>query len=373
MLFMLAAVLFTGCSNDGDFDNKGFLSKEINKIQNLFIKPSAKNEEKELNVTIAKVENRDFNFTFFIDKNSVDTFNKNYKEEAILLPEANYEINNPVVKIIAGAIKSDDAILLIKDIKELDRDLVYVLPVRVSSNDIAMLESATITYYVFKGGALINVVGDIEKNYLSPEWSDESVLNNLSTLTMEALINARDFSNGEISSIMGIEGEFLIRLGDANFERNQIQVATSGGNFPGRDSSKGLPTNKWVHIAVTFDSGNVQIFVDGTLQSVGRINLSKVNLGVRGVDGFYVGRSYNDDRWLNGSISEARIWNKVRTQEEITEGIYAVDPESEGLVSYWKFDEGEGDNVADHTANKNHLKSSKTLKWNQVSLPSSNK
>ena len=273
------------------------------------------------------------------------------------------------MKIIAGAVKSDDAIVSFMNIKELDRNIVYVLPVEVGSNDIALLESAKITYFLFKGGALINVVGDIEMNYLSPEWNDNSVLNNLSTLTMEALINARDFSNGEISSIMGIEGKFLIRLGDANFERNQVQLATSGGNFPDRDSSKGLPANKWVHIAVTFDAGAVQIFIDGKLQSEGRINMSKVNLGVVGIDGFYVGRSYNDDRWLNGSISEARIWNIVRTQEEIAESIYVVDAESEGLVSYWKFDEGEGNSVADHTVNKNNLISAKPLKWNQVSLP----
>lgn len=372
MLFMLTAILFSGCSNDGDFDNKGYLSKNINKIQNLFIKPTAKNEDKVLNVSISKLENKDLSFTFFADKNAVATFNKINKTEALMLPEENYEITNPVVKINAGAVKSDDAIVSLVNIKSLDRDLIYVLPVRVSSESIALLQSASITYYVFKGGALINVVGDIEKNYLAPEWVKPDVANNLSTLTMEALINARDFANGEISSVMGIEGKFLIRLGDANFERNQIQLATSGGNFPDRDSSKGLPTNKWVHIAVTFDSGKVQIYVDGQLQSEGNIRLSKVNLGIGGQDGFYVGRSYNNDRWFNGSISECRIWNKVRTQEEIAEGIYGVDPETEGLVSYWKFDEGQGDKVMDYSANKNNLKSANTLKWNQVSLPEKN-
>ena len=371
ILFSFFAALFvTSCSNyDENFSNKGYLSAGINKVQNLFIKPTANDEVRTLDVSIAKPEPSDLSFKFIADASSLSTYNTAYSSEAILLPEENYEITNAEVTIKAGAVRSNEASVSFNNITSLDRELIYVLPVRVTSGSIALLESATVTYYVFKGAALINVVADIEKNYLQPTWKNASVANGLKTLTLEALIRARDFNNGEISTIMGIEGNFLIRLGDANFERNQVQLATSGGNCPDRDSSKGLPTNKWVHIAVTFDAGNVEIFIDGKLQSSGRVNKSSVNLGVGGKDGFYVGRSYNDDRWLNGDISECRIWNKVRTQEEIASSIYGVAPDSEGLVSYWKFDEGAGNDVKDHTVNGNDLTSKETLKWKQVALP----
>ena len=55
---------------------------------------------------------------------------------------------------------------------------------------------------------------------------------------MEALIRARNFDR-KISTVMGIEGYFLIRIGDAGFPPNQIQIATSDGNFPNADSNKG--------------------------------------------------------------------------------------------------------------------------------------
>lgn len=366
---LIMGIFAASCSNDSSFDNRGYLTPGTQKVQSLFIKPNIVNETKTLEVSIAKPEDRDITFTLAADPSAVATYNTIYGADAVLLPEVNYAIDEPELTVVSGTVKSDPINIDFKDINTLDRDMLYVLPVKISSPNIGLLESARTTYYLFKGAALINVVADIEKNYLKPAWANPSVANNLTTLTLEALINAKDFNNGEISSVMGIEGSFLIRLGDANFERNQIQLATSNGNFPGRDSSKGLPTNQWVHVAVTFDAGAVQIFIDGQLQSEGRVGLSSVNLGIGGKDGFYIGRSYNDDRWLNGFISECRIWNKVRTQEEIAATIYGVAPDTEGLVSYWKFDEGEGNTVKDHTANGNDLTSAVDLKWNEVSLP----
>ncbi|MGL5262496.1 MAG: DUF1735 and LamG domain-containing protein [Bacteroides sp.] len=364
MMAALSFILLSACSTNDGYDNKGFNTSGF--LENLLIKPGAENESKILKAAIAKPEGRDIVFTFRVDKSLVNTFNNIYQEKAIILPDENFVLQEPEVVINAGLINSTETNIQFKNILKLDREKVYVLPITVESDDIDLLESAKTTYFIFKGAALINVVADIEKNYLSPTWNNSAVANNLSQLTMEALIYVRDFDNGEISTVMGIEGDFLIRIGDANFERNQVQLATSGGNFPSRDSSKGLPTKEWVHVALTFDEGHVQIYVNGKLQSDGSVNKRTVNLGN---NSFYVGKSYNDERWLNGYISECRIWNKVRTQEEINSSIYFVDPTSEGLVSYWKFDDSAGNKVKDHTENGNDLTSNANLKWYSVSLP----
>ena len=84
---------------------------------------------------------------------------------------------------------------------------------------------------------------------------------------------------------------------------------------------------------------------------------------------FEIGRSYEDVRYLDGNISECRIWNYVRTQSEIADNIYEVSPTSNGLVAYWKFDEGAGNNVKDHSVNGNNAISKKTLNWLSVALP----
>ena len=64
---------------------------------------------------------------------------------------------------------------------------------------------------------------------------------------------------------------------------------------------------------------------------------------------FKIGHSYgepeNMTRQLNGEICEVRIWNVIRSQEEIYRNMYDVDPQTTGLKAYWKFNEGKG-NIA---------------------------
>ena len=67
----------------------------------------------------------------------------------------------------------------------------------------------------------------------------------------------------------------------------------------------------------------------------GRVNLSSVSLGAAHSDEsngkprcFWIGYSYNKDRFFDGVISEVRIWNRALTAEEIqaTNHFYTVDP-----------------------------------------------
>ena len=61
----------------------------------------------------------------------------------------------------------------------------------------------------------------------------------------------------------------------------------------------------------------------------------------------------------------------MRTQEEIVSNVYEVDPTSEGLVAYWKCDEGAGDTIRDHTGNGNNGTANSALKGKSVARPDS--
>ena len=88
-------------------------------------------------------------------------------------------------------------------------------------------------------------------------------------------------------------------------------------------------------------------------------------------NGFWIGHSYNRDRWLEGNISEVRIWNKVLTSAEINakDHFYQVEPDTDGLVSYWKFDEGAGTAIHDYSGNENNATAVESLTWTAVELP----
>ena len=97
----------------------------------------------------------------------------------------------------------------------------------------------------------------------------------------EALIYLDDFATSNatgspvnISSIMGVEQYLLLRIGDTNFERQQLQFDGSGagssfGKIPGRDATKNLEKGRWYHVACTYDQAarTARIYVDGQIQS----------------------------------------------------------------------------------------------------------
>lgn len=220
---------------------------------------------------------------------------------------------------------------------------------------------------------MINTVPDITKNLVYVTWTNPDVANNMNKLTAEALIRVSKFDK-MLTSIMGIEGKFLLRIGDAGIPQNQLQVATSSGNVT--DESLVIPTNEWTHIAVTYDADakTVIIYINGKNMLETTLDCGVVNWGQTMTDegnGFWIGHSYNRDRWLEGNISEVRIWNKVLTSAEINakDHFYQVEPDADGLVSYWKFDEGAGTAIHDYSGNENNATAVESLTWTAVELP----
>ena len=137
------------------------------------------------------------------------------------------------------------------------------------------------------------------------KWKTPDLVTNMRQITMEALIYPREFGK-LISTVMGIEGNFLMRIGDAGFPDNQIQIATGSGNFPDADSNKGLQTNRWQHVAMTYDADKeeVKVYVDGRLQSRGTLRCGSVTIKGNGTDrDFLIGKSYDDARWFEGNMS----------------------------------------------------------------------
>ena len=77
---------------------------------------------------------------------------------------------------------------------------------------------------------------------------------------------------------------------------------------------------------------------------------------------------------MNGDITEVRVWNVARSEQEIWENMYDVDPQTPGLIGYWKFDEGEGNVIRDWTGNGNDGVAEFDLEWpSGIEVPQLNK
>lgn len=383
IITMLAssALVFAGCKTNDEseqhYDNKLFLSTSSFTKDIMFQSGGSEDVKAGLAVAIAKPEAHSIIATIAAAPELLATYKAIYSNDAaVILPTNNYTLTASSVTIEAGSLQSDELPIEFVNMGELDMNTVYVLPVTITSVEgIEVLRSAKTFYYVFKGASLINVVCNISRNRAYPNFNNDSKFSGLSENTMEILFKANSFPN-TLNTLMGIESNYLLRLGDAGIPSNQLQVATSGGNLSSADLQ--FESGKWYHVAVTFSSGDIKVYVNGQEKLSGTVSKASLNLGAAHSDEsngqarcFWIGYSYNNDRFFDGAVSEVRIWNRVLSAEEIqsTNHFYTVDAGSEGLIAYWKFNEGVGTTVKDHSGSGYDLTIEKDPTWEAVSLP----
>ena len=349
------------------YDNKVFVTSQQVR-DDLLIKETISEATRSISYRLADPLDREVNISFDAAPQLTAAYNLAFNDNAQVLAADYYEIPVKSVTIKAGDISSDDVVVNFKNTNKLDKSRRYVLPVTITDADIEVLDSKRTAYFIFKGAALINVVANIEKIYFPISWKTD--MSNVNAITVEALLRSDDWEAGRdnaLSSIFGIEGRFLLRIGDADRPRDQLQCVAPGGNFPAPNAVAGLPTKEWVHIAVVYDAGTHEriYYKDGVKVYSDENATYALNL----TSGCYIGKSYDNTRWLPGDISEVRIWNIQRTGEEIAKNPYEVDPHASGLVAYWKFNEGTGSAIKDHTGNGNDITASGTPTWVNVELP----
>lgn len=381
--FYFAAALaltggLVGCADDTEnFDNQLYLT--VSTPTTYYVKSTNTGETAELTLSVPRPAAQDITFSVKADPSMVAAYEAAYYAEGVeALPEGCYSFASTEGVIHTGALQSDPITLTFSGLGELDYARTYVLPVTVSQASIGVLGSARTAYYVFKGAALINVVANIKENNVYVDWVNPDVVQNLTAMTAEALICPHSFGN-QLNTLMGIEGQFLLRFGDAGLDPNQLQIATGTGNFT--DPRMVANVEEWLHVAVAYDSqaGTLKVYFNGNL--VGDftgVTYGPVNWGIPHSDEadgkprcFWIGYSYNNERWLDADIAEVRVWNRVLTADEINaeNHFYSVDPATaQGLAAYWKFDD-EADVIKDYSGNGNDATASAPLTWVDVELP----
>ena len=368
------AFSLVGCTeNDENFDNKLFISTSVF-TEDVLFKAGMPNQVSDISVAIAKPEDHEIKVIIAPDPALLETYKLTYYEEDVeLLPEEFYSMEETTTVINAGSIASTSLPVTFVNIGNLDINKVYVLPVTIRSVEgVDVLQSAKTYYYVFRAASLVNVVANMNRNRAYPDFNNDPKFNNLSQNTMEILFKAKSFSNG-ISTLMGIKSNYLLRLGDSE-PSNQLQIASTTNVS---SSELQFESGVWYHLAVVFDGGYVTVYVNGVEKlSRAYVGRTSVNLGAKhhneedGSRVFWIGYSYEAQRYFDGVVAEARIWNRALTAEEIKapNHFYFVDPASDGLIAYWKFDEGAGTKVIDYASGYDLTFDNEPV-WVPVSLP----
>lgn len=175
----------------------------------------------------------------------------------------------------------------------------------------------------------------------------ESLDINVSEITLEAWVNLPDPSQ-ESMTILNKENAYELQISEGIFE---VAIQTNNDwDWVGRNDD--LEADRWYHVAATYDGMTMRVYIDGELTTTSN---RRGNVNERDVPLYIGNRPLNDfASGFNGLIDEVRVWNTARSNRELREfsNRYLTGTE-EGLVGYWRLDEGEGQTVFDHTSNDN--------------------
>lgn len=356
-MFALLISVFSGCQEVASFDDVIMFTGTENSPVIKFVVE----EPRSMGLTVSATDrvSKDTRVKLSIVKELLQTYNESTGRSYVLPPEGTYDLEQTETVIKEGETVSEAVRFTLKSFEGFEEGKIYCVPVTITETDgdMKVLESSRTVYVVINRTIVtkaVNLGGRCGFNV--PLFMTDTRVHSLGAVTMEIRVRVNGWagSNPYISSLMGIEENFLFRFGDISIKPNQLQLAPAliGGKKYFTTGNTMYQTNKWHQVVCVYNGGAVSIYVDGNLDVSFKAGPGNLNLNDNYFDGFWFGQSCGG-RYLNGAISEARFWTKALTMQEIQDNACYVDPKTPGLLAYWRFNavQEDGKTVKDETGN----------------------
>ena len=295
------------------------------------------------------------NFEPVRDQAVLEAFNKAQGTGYWLLPEENYTLDKHSAVIKAGNAVSEPVSMQVS-IDGFKNGVIYCLPLKITgtSSSMTAIPGQEYAYVVIRGYVYASAANLPGGSYFEMPSTVSDPALSLEVCTMEIRVKANSWagSNPFISSLIGVEENFLLRFGDVTCDPNQLQLAGQGVSIT---SKAHFDTGKWYHVAVVADGikQTCDLYINGELDSSTPMGGKGINLGKVYNSKFAIGMS-EKGRYLNGQVSEARVWGRLLTPTELMNNQCSiVDPVKEAqenkLLGYWKLDaENRGKDLTGH-------------------------
>lgn len=355
---LLSGFAVAGCTDGDDFnyDKKGlFVTGTESDPMTKFVVEDVPATFTVTAQTTKKVET-DVKVTLAIDTSLVSTYNAEHQSSYFAIPAGCAELENPEVTISAGSALSTGAQVRVVSTSNFKEGRVYLIPVTIKSvsntSGEEIIESSRTVYLkvsrIIQFTSLVNNYS-FSSNYIFP---DDKIAT-LTNFTFEIKVRADKLgtSGGQIQRVCSWEeadesNASMLRFGENGYEGNQLQWVSPAGSVV---SSTRFSNQTWYLISLVYDGSSMTMYVNGVKDA--SINASGKTVKFQR---FELGMSwggYNSSQYFKGRLAECRVWNRALSVNEMQNGLGSVDPQSEGLVAYWKMNEGEGHIFYDSTGN----------------------
>lgn len=350
----LGALLLTGC-NDAEYDtlsNQAYiLQTNTNANSSLKLTVGAEVATTTLNVRLSDVANVESRYRLVYDTAVVNEYNRLNETPYASLPQESFSLSSEETTIEAGTSVSTPITLTVPPYSEALKasGKKYAIGFRLenTSGNASVLPSGSKIVYILDQVVIQPVVvldqshyvsQNLVKNYPLTEWTVEMNINKHVLYT--------EVGRGNNQAIFGAgPDEIYIRFGDAPIEGNRLQIKTQGTQM---NSLALFNEHTWYHLAFVCTGTKLYLYVNGLLDN--SMDLPGKTTNVNSIN-ICSPSTY----WLgNAMYSEVRFWQRARSQAEIANNMYACDPTTPGLITYYKMNEGEGYSFRDASGNGNN-------------------
>ncbi|MCM1177071.1 MAG: DUF1735 and LamG domain-containing protein [Bacteroidales bacterium] len=268
----------------------------------------------------------------------LEAYNRQYGKNYVMAPEGCFELSSNTTSISKGFNLSDPVEMTVTSIDEFAEGSTYCVPVSIKSTSaMQVLEPSRTLFIVIKSPVISKAMylGSSNK-YKVPGFQEDPNLAALSQMTLETRVFVNSFQTRDpyISSIMGIEGICGVRFGDVKIANNVMQICHD--SYQPAATDKPFDTGKWYHVAAVWTGATWDIYIDGQYATGTPTGGETIDLTSNNSGGFQIGASYGGGRTLDGYVAETRVWTRALSQSEIANNMNYVDPESDGLLAYWR-------------------------------------
>lgn len=305
-----------------------------------------------------------------VDTSLVASYNATMGTNYYPIPEGAWKLSDDEVTIAQGQAVSTATEVSVVDDSNFVTGRVYMIPVTIVSADFPVIE-ANRTIYLQISRTLHFAAPYVGNAQMAYQFLLPNPIQSLPVYTWEVKILAERFRDsgasgttrvcsfgGDATSVEGgaiDDGGFkcdqnLLRFGEGTDDPNVLRVTTRQGSM---SSNTKFDTYRWYSVALVNDGSTLTLYIDGERDN--SITVSAYEYSLYGVQIGMPSAGYQSSQLFYGRLSEMRLWTRVLSAREIRANTCGVDPSTDGLVSYWRMNEGDGSTFYDLSPNSRDI------------------
>lgn len=312
------------------------MSKLYFETQEVSIKLDAESSlDLELRSRLSSSFDSDVNVTYEIaGEEALKAYNDRHGKEYKYFETA--ALSEDFAAIEKGGIYSNVVKLTLSELSNVSVGSTFLLPIKVNTGDVPVIQGSDMIYFIINRPLKVNRVGVFSHSHIKTPLTPLKVFQNA---TYEAVVCVNNFYDN--NTVMGCEGVMIMRIGDAGGGTTPKDVLQIAGKSEVTLKEQPLKTKTWYHLAFTCSADGVgNLYVNGEPAIANASFPMAADLTAGGADfGFSIGKVPGfmwGERPFDGMMCEVRLWDVVRTPNQIKENMLFVDPQSPGLVLYYK-------------------------------------